>query len=239
MNEEIYKGTIINSERTGYGKLYIQSKLKYEGNWKNNLYHGHGTLYYDNGSIEFEGDWNMGKSTSKGKKYYKDGSLLYEGLANYNIEDSLLFEKQINSQPNDINLLTENINDMFDNIQKKTSNKPDEKNIYTQAELILNEMESNSDSYSEETVKNILEEEDQYEDRTNNSLNNNNPFDNDNPLDDTNPDNDNYLDDEINNKDIYKPLIKKQDNTTETLWSYIKKKIYNCCIFLQNMFKFW
>ena len=96
MNVEYYKGDLVNGKREGEGQFYIDGKLIYNGEWKNNVYHGTGRLNYlrrgyyigsfyygyqhgfgveynDNNTIIYEGFWNKGMSHGKGRINYIDG----------------------------------------------------------------------------------------------------------------------------------------------------------------------
>ena len=45
----VYEGEFFQSKREGYGTLYDEKKenVVYKGYWKNDLFHGEGTLYRD------------------------------------------------------------------------------------------------------------------------------------------------------------------------------------------------
>lgn len=45
--------------RNGFGKFYYKEGSVYEGNWRDNLMHGKGNLYYSDGKLAYEGDWRM------------------------------------------------------------------------------------------------------------------------------------------------------------------------------------
>ena len=80
------------------GKLYINGKLEYEGEylynkkWNGNGYDENGNIiyqlingngkvkeYYYNDILKFEGEYLNGKANGKGKEYYDNGILKYEG----------------------------------------------------------------------------------------------------------------------------------------------------------------
>jgi antitoxin component YwqK of YwqJK toxin-antitoxin module len=44
-----------NGMRNGYGKFYYNQGSVYDGNWKDNLMHGKGSLFYSNGKLVYEG----------------------------------------------------------------------------------------------------------------------------------------------------------------------------------------
>jgi len=87
-HDNIYKGSFNNKmQYNGEGKLYRISggveTLMYEGEFKNNIYHGHGTNWIidDNGSIvkQYEGNWIDNYHSGQGIEYYLNGQIKYEG----------------------------------------------------------------------------------------------------------------------------------------------------------------
>ncbi len=73
-----YNGEWKNGEKDGLGISYQYispgKRIKrYEGNWKNDLYNGNGTLYADNETIEYDGEWKNGIKHGQGK-YYEDSN---------------------------------------------------------------------------------------------------------------------------------------------------------------------
>lgn len=64
--------------REGQGK-YINPEegVEYEGQWKNGLRHGNGTLKYKNGAY-YQGEWQNGMKNGKGTMVYASGNF-YEG----------------------------------------------------------------------------------------------------------------------------------------------------------------
>ena len=73
-----YKGNLINGEANGEGEMLINSKIKFIGNFNDNLPNKKGKLinFLDN-SI-YEGDLVNGKKEGKGILKFKDGTI-YEG----------------------------------------------------------------------------------------------------------------------------------------------------------------
>lgn len=98
-----YTGQLKDGKRNGFGKFVYSSGRTYEGYWKDNLFHGEGTLIYEenknvisyvgeffedkrqgygvlkfvNGNV-YEGQWVNDKRTGKGKQTFKNGKV-YEG----------------------------------------------------------------------------------------------------------------------------------------------------------------
>ncbi|MCP4969272.1 MAG: hypothetical protein GY932_01605 [Arcobacter sp.] len=55
-----YKGEIKNGQRNGYGVLDARDRLKYEGLWKNDKFHGKGTLSQERSGFKYEGNFKNG-----------------------------------------------------------------------------------------------------------------------------------------------------------------------------------
>ena len=115
-----YVGNLENGIRNGYGKLYENDILVYEGEWVNNKYDGKGKLYFKNGNVKYDGNWCNGKEVS-GINYFENGSLLFESA--FDISESIIFD-----QEGDIDLLNEDIDEMFEDISN--NNKSLEKVNY-------------------------------------------------------------------------------------------------------------
>ncbi|QNK55064.1 stalk domain-containing protein [Paenibacillus sp. PAMC21692] len=77
---QLYKGTFVNGAIEGRGTLYDPGHRKsyYEGEFKNNLFHGKGKLVTRDGSY-FEGEFVNGLLEGSGKIVDADGSLVYIG----------------------------------------------------------------------------------------------------------------------------------------------------------------
>ena len=60
--------------------LYPSGAIKYKGDLLNNLPHGIGTMYFENGNKQLEGTFDNGVFKI-GKMYYHNGKLKYEGEA--------------------------------------------------------------------------------------------------------------------------------------------------------------
>ena len=103
-----YIGNLEENIRTGYGKLYENDILVYEGEWINNKYDGKGRLYYKNGNIKYEGNWCNDKPIN-GINFFENGSLLFESA--FDLSESIILE-----QEGDIDLLNEDIEGMFNDI---------------------------------------------------------------------------------------------------------------------------
>ena len=67
-SNEVYIGTFHESKPDGFLKLYRNSKLYYEGNWKDGTFNGEGTLYKEDGNIK-KGTWKSGKLI---QSYYRN-----------------------------------------------------------------------------------------------------------------------------------------------------------------------
>tara|TARA_B000000475_G_C15985419_1_gene442795 strand:+ start:961 stop:1515 length:555 start_codon:yes stop_codon:yes gene_type:complete len=139
------------SNNLEYKQIYdINNYLIYEGEIKNNLYHGNGKTYYKNGNINFDGVFFNGESTGNGIKYYENGSILYKS-ANSNINDSVIFDKN-----NDINLVSKALDSIiFDE-------EPDLDLLNNNIEDMFNECENNhnANKYNTNKYNEEIEEDD-------------------------------------------------------------------------------
>ena len=81
--QKIYKSLdlpIINIKiKDGFGKYIYENGNYYEGEWKNYLRNGIGTLYNKNGKIEYIGDWVNDKREGFGISHYENGKDKYIG----------------------------------------------------------------------------------------------------------------------------------------------------------------
>jgi len=80
-NGEIYEGDFRNNLRDGTGSLFVshQGKFhkKYAGEWKKNKRHGNGKSFSENGEI-YDGQWKQDFGHGHGKLQYNSGDF-YEG----------------------------------------------------------------------------------------------------------------------------------------------------------------
>lgn len=58
--DEYYISEWIDGIMAGYGKYYLNNKLKYSGNLIDFEFNGYGVLYDPNGNVEFSGYWKDG-----------------------------------------------------------------------------------------------------------------------------------------------------------------------------------
>jgi internalin A len=72
-----YEGSFLNGLRNGFGKLYEDGNLVYEGEFALSLFEGKGKKYYPNGKLNYEGDFSKGFMHGHGKLYREDGTLWY------------------------------------------------------------------------------------------------------------------------------------------------------------------
>jgi len=61
-----YNGEIKNGKRNGYGILESKMRLKYEGNWKDDKFHGKGILTQERSRFKYEGSFVNGKKEGEG-----------------------------------------------------------------------------------------------------------------------------------------------------------------------------
>tara|TARA_Y100000741_G_scaffold336681_1_gene295464 strand:- start:214 stop:765 length:552 start_codon:yes stop_codon:yes gene_type:complete len=149
MNEK-YIGNLENNIRTGYGKLYNNDILVYEGEWINNKYDGKGRLYFKNGNVKYDGNWCNGEKVS-GINYFENGSLLFKSA--FDISESIIFD-----QEGDIDLLNEDINVMFEEISNNVNLDNDDLNLH---EPVLNNV----------TLERVIDDLNLQEPLLNNNLN--------------------------------------------------------------------
>ena len=85
-NDQIkYEGEFNNSQYQGRGILYENGIKIYEGDFENNLYWGTGISYYESTeNIEYEGEWINGYKHGQGTLYSDSGEIVYSGLFHNN-----------------------------------------------------------------------------------------------------------------------------------------------------------
>ncbi|MCL2132158.1 MAG: hypothetical protein FWH36_06895 [Lentimicrobiaceae bacterium] len=82
-----YHGERVNGQKTGEGYEFFQDGRKYAGSYENNVFHGNGTLYDENGNVLYKGYWRNGRIIKgEGELDYSDGRK-YIGQFNNNIPD--------------------------------------------------------------------------------------------------------------------------------------------------------
>ena len=67
-----YTGDIQLGKRHGFGVLIMADNSKMEGDWKNNIIHGEGRLYYLSGRLAYEGCFKHGQLNGHGVMYAED-----------------------------------------------------------------------------------------------------------------------------------------------------------------------
>ena len=68
-NNGTYNGFFKNNKRHGHGTYNFKSGDKYSGQWNKGNKHGQGTYYYSNGD-KYSGQWNKGNKHGQGTYYY-------------------------------------------------------------------------------------------------------------------------------------------------------------------------
>lgn len=71
-----YIGSILKGQRSGKGLFKGKNGLVYEGEWKNDLYQGFGSLINENNTV-YTGTFESGRKEGNGK--YIVGKTIYEG----------------------------------------------------------------------------------------------------------------------------------------------------------------
>lgn len=78
-NGQRYEGAFVDFKREGEGVLFTENGDKiYDGEWKNNKYHGYGQ-YFLRGQCRYEGNWENGKRNGEGIAYDQSGQEEYNG----------------------------------------------------------------------------------------------------------------------------------------------------------------
>ena len=72
-NNGTYNGLFKNNKRHGHGTYNFKSGDKYSGQWNKGNKHGQGTYYYSNGD-KYSGQWNKGNKHGQGTYYYPSGN---------------------------------------------------------------------------------------------------------------------------------------------------------------------
>lgn len=75
----VYEGEWANDVFHGHGKLTASdNSYTYEGDFADALFHGHGRMTWANGYI-YDGDWQLGKRAGQGKLIFPNGKSSYTG----------------------------------------------------------------------------------------------------------------------------------------------------------------
>lgn len=79
LTHSYYQGEMMRGRAEGFGRLFdVHNQLKYEGMWKDGLFHGKGTFYYDNGNV-YEGSFSKGCLNQQGVLYDRLGIVIQQG----------------------------------------------------------------------------------------------------------------------------------------------------------------
>jgi len=68
------KGDISMIKKNGKGKLLRTNGNQYEGEWKDNKYHGQGILIIKASGERYDGKWENNMRNGKGTNYFADGT---------------------------------------------------------------------------------------------------------------------------------------------------------------------
>ena len=109
-------GILDNNRKKVKGTLYENSKMKYEGEFKNEEFNGYGKLYsLDKEDNKQDNYFKYNTLFGKGKKYYKNGKKKIEGVfTNFNSFKGIYYD------PNEVPIFEGEINNdiLFKNIIK-------------------------------------------------------------------------------------------------------------------------
>ena len=77
----LYRGGWKNDLYSGHGSLYWSgsANLKYVGRFKEGVFNGSGTLYSQEGEKTYSGQFREGVKEGRGEEYSKEGRLVYKG----------------------------------------------------------------------------------------------------------------------------------------------------------------
>lgn len=75
----VSSGIFKDDEENGDFTEYSGEYLFYEGEKKDGLYDGKGTLYFENGQIKYKGEFKNGEYHGSGTEYDIDGNVIYSG----------------------------------------------------------------------------------------------------------------------------------------------------------------
>lgn len=78
MNDNEYKGYVVNGLPDGYGTFIWANGNRYDGEWKEGKEHGQGIMYYEIGAV-YEGQFVEGERSGKGKFITPEGDT-YKGV---------------------------------------------------------------------------------------------------------------------------------------------------------------
>lgn len=81
-----YIGSILKGQKSGKGLFKGKNGLVYEGEWKNDLFHGFGTLTYEHSS-SYIGTFESGKKEGNGK--YIVGKTIYDGEFSNDVKNGI------------------------------------------------------------------------------------------------------------------------------------------------------
>ena len=104
-----YKGELENGEANGEGEMFINNKIKYVGNFNNNLPNKKGKIINFTDNSIYEGDIVNGKKEGKGILKFSDGTEYegdfiddkYEGIGKLSFKNGCIYEGSF--QNNSIN----------------------------------------------------------------------------------------------------------------------------------------
>eukprot|EP01035_Chromulina_nebulosa_P020106 gene20106-26105_t len=108
---ERYEGKLDREgRRTGPGTIYFKpegylsaERIIYRGGFKNNQYHGHGTLYWPGTDVlRYVGRFNKGEMHGRGIEFDKNGLKTYQGYFRHNQRDGRGEEYSVIDNNNDI-----------------------------------------------------------------------------------------------------------------------------------------
>ena len=76
---EYFKGSYQNGKRNGLGVLRMKDDKIYEGEFKDNIFHGHGKILFHNEKIKYRGEFREGQMSGRGVMLWLNDNALYDG----------------------------------------------------------------------------------------------------------------------------------------------------------------
>ncbi|MBA2938604.1 hypothetical protein HZF08_09825 [Paenibacillus sp. CGMCC 1.16610] len=75
-----YLGEHKDGQKSGHGIIFLDNKVIFEGEFKENKISGEGTLYWLGGQERYVGQWSNDAMNGTGSIYNEDGTLLYDSI---------------------------------------------------------------------------------------------------------------------------------------------------------------
>ena len=88
----IYEGNVKDGLYHGFGSLYRENgELFYKGYFKYGKFHGYGKFFSNLGKIQYRGYWKKGHRNGMGIQYHSNGEVMYKGKWKFNLWEGFGF----------------------------------------------------------------------------------------------------------------------------------------------------